>query len=46
MPDGLNDDPSPSLIDPIDDPVVTSSSTVESFEMQSKRTADALWRLD
>lgn len=40
MADGLNDDPVARLVDPVDDPVVTSSSAVQSFELEPKGMAD------
>lgn len=42
---GLNDDPLLRRVDPVADPVVTTSGSVESFEVKPKRAADALRRL-
>jgi len=42
MANGLDDDSPPSFVDPIDDPVVSSTGAVQSLELEAKRMADPL----
>jgi hypothetical protein len=45
MADGLDNHASAAIVDPVDNPVVSSTGAVKSLELKAKRVADPLGHL-